>query len=160
VTRDTLLAHRRDELIALILAQLGPIEALMAQVRLLSARAAKLGGQLNASGKTPDNSQLPPSEGQKPNLPQPAKKPWPGRPGVTRALAEHPYRVIEARLAACPRSAHTLIPADQAEIHAYAHIELPPIRPIVTRINRHRSVSPAAASATPQRCCRGSSHRH
>ncbi len=64
---------------------------------------------------------------QKPTLPQPAKKLRPGRPGVTHALAEHPDRVNEARLVACPHCAHTLGPADQADIHAYDHIELPPI---------------------------------
>ena len=36
--------------------------------------------------------------------------------------------------------AHALRPADQADIHAYDHIELPAIRPIVTRINCYRGV--------------------
>jgi len=160
VNRKALLSLSTDDLIALILAQQAQIEALTAQVRLLSARVAELEAKLNAPGKTPDNSHLPPSKGQKPNLARPAKKPRPGRPGVTRALAEHPDRVIEARLAACPHCAHALGPADQAEIHAYDHIELPAIRPIVTRINRHRGVCPCCrkrvAAAAPQGFAPGS----
>src|SRR5271167_1620477 len=86
------------------------------------------------------------SAGQKPNLPDPAKKkPRPSRPGVARALAEHPDTTSEAMLDTCPHCAHALGPADQPEIHAYDHIDLPPIRPIITRINHHRGVC---------RCCR------
>ena len=79
---------------------------------------------------------------RKPNLPDREKKPRTGRPGVTRALAEHPDRIIEAILTACPHCAHALGPADQPDIHAYDHIDLPPISPFVTRINRDRGVRP------------------
>ncbi|MGC8732006.1 MAG: hypothetical protein ACP5RC_07070, partial [Halothiobacillaceae bacterium] len=101
--------------------------------------------RLNAPPKTPDNSSTPPSKGQRPNRPDRVKKPRTGRPGVARALAEHPDRIIEAILAECPHCAHALGPADQPDIHAYDHIDLPPIVPFVTRINRHRGVCP---------CCR------
>ena len=57
-------------------------------------------------------------------------------------MAEHPDRIIEATLAACPHCAHAFGPADLPEIHAYDHIDLPPLRPIVTRINRRRGVCP------------------
>ena len=141
-----LLALSRDELIALILAQHAQIEAQAEQIRLLTARVAELEAKLASPLKTPDNSSLPPSKGQKPNLPDPAKKtPRPSRPGVARTLTEHPDKTIEATLAACPHCAHALGPADQPEIHAYDHIDLPPIRPFVTRINRHSGVCP---------CCR------
>jgi transposase len=87
-------------------------------------------------------SRLQPSKGQKPNLPDRPKRPRGGRPGVARGLAEHPDRTIEATLAACPHCTHAFGPADLPEIHAYDHIDLPPLRPIVTRINRHRGVCP------------------
>jgi transposase len=146
VNHAGLLALSRDELIALILAQHAQIEAQAEQIRLLTARVAELEAKLASPPKTPDNSSLPPSKGQKPNLPDPAKKtPRPSRPGVTRTLTEHPDKTIEATLAACPHCAHALGPADQPEIHAYDHIDLPPIRPFVTRINRHSGVCP---------CCR------
>jgi transposase len=136
--RDALLALSKDDLIALILAQ-------AAQISMLTARVAELEAKLAAPAKTPDNSSLPPSKGQKTNCPDRPKTPRRGRPGVTRALAEDPDRVVEATLAACPHCAHPLAAADQPDIHAYDHIDLPPIRPVVTRIHRHRGVCP---------CCR------
>ena len=68
-----------------------------------------------------------------------------GRAGVSRALSEHPDRIIEATLSACPHCGCVLGSADQPDTHAYDHIELPAISPTVTRINRHRGVCP---------CCR------
>src|SRR5260370_33883528 len=32
---------------------------------------------------------------------------------------------------------------DQSGFHAYYHIELPPIRPVITRMHRHRGVCPS-----------------
>lgn len=146
MNRAALLALSRDDLVALILAQHARIEAQAQQISALTARIAELEPKLATPPKTPDNSSLPPSKGQKANLPDRAKKaPRPSRPGVARALAEHPDQTIEARLAACPHCHHVLGPADQAEIHAYDHIDLPPIRPFVIRINRHSGVCP---------CCR------
>ncbi len=134
-----LLALSRDELIALI-------EAQAQQISALTARIGDLEAKLTAPPKTPDNSSLPPSKGQKPNLADPVRKPpRPSRPGAARALSEHPDRTVEATLVACPHCDHALGPADQPEIHAYDHIDLPPIRPFVTRINRHSGVCP---------CCR------
>ena len=137
--RNTLAALSRDDLIDLIVLQ-------AQQISLLLARIAELEARLGAPGKTPDNSSLPPSKGQKPNLPGPAgKKPRMGRPGVARALAEQPDKVIQATLAACPHCSQKLAAADQTAFEAYDHIDLPPIRPITTRIHRHRGVCP---------CCR------
>jgi transposase len=152
VDRATLLTLSRDDLIALIEAQAEQIVALVEaqaqQIAALTARIADLEARLTNPPKTPDNSGLPPSKGQKPNLPDPGKKtPRPSRPGVTRALAEHPDRIIEATLPACPHCDHALAPADMTEVHAYDHIDLPPIRPIITRINRHRGVCPCCRKA-------------
>jgi transposase len=143
VNRAGLLALSGDELIALILAQHAQIEAQAQQISVLTARIAELEARLAAPPKTPDNSSLPPSKGQKPNLPDPTRKPpRRSRPGVARALAEHPDRTIETTLVACPHCDHALGLADQPEIHAYDHIDLPPIHPFVTRINRHSGICP------------------
>ena len=130
------------------------IEAQAGQLAVLSARIADLEARLATPPKTPDNSSLPPSKGQKPNRPERPAPPRRGRPGVARALAEHPDRIIEAPLAACPHCDHALGAADSTGIHAYDHIDLPPIRPIVTRIRRHRGVCPCCrkpvSAAAPQ----------
>ena len=142
MNRAALRPLSRDDLIALILAQHAQIETQARQISGLTARITELEAKLAAPDKTPGNSSIPPSKGQKSNLPDRPKKPRGGRPGVARALAEHPDRIIEATLAACPHCAHALGAADLPEIHAYDHIDLPPLRPIVTRINRHRGVCP------------------
>ena len=56
------------------------IRALWAQVQTLTARVAELEARLGAPPKTPDNSSLPPSRGQKPNRPEKGKRHGP-RPG-------------------------------------------------------------------------------
>lgn len=142
MNREALLALSKDDLVALVLAQHDLIEKLTAQVQTLSVRVAELEASLNTPPKTPNNSSLPPAKGQKHNLPDRSKKPRHGRPGITRALAEHPDRTITAALSACPHCDAPLSLTDQPLIHAYDHIDLPPIRPIVTRINRHRGVCP------------------
>lgn len=65
-----------------------------------------------------------------------------GRPGITRALAAAPDHVIEALAAQCPNCAAALSGDDQRRIHAYDHVEMPPIRPTTTRIHLHSGVSP------------------
>jgi transposase len=146
VNRAALVSLTHDDLIALVLVQQARIAAQAQQITALTARIAEVEAKLTTAPKTPDNSSLPPSKGQKPNLPERGKnKPRPSRPGVARALAEHPDETIEATLAVCPHCDHALGPADMTASHAYDHIDLPPIHPIITRINRHRGVCP---------CCR------
>ena len=140
MNRAALLSLSHGDLIALVQAQQAQIEAQAQQISVLTARIVELEGRLAAPAKTPDNSSIPPSKGQKSNLPDRPKKPRGGHPGVARALAEHPDRIIEATLAACPHCAHAFGPADLLDIHAYDHIDLPPLRPIVTRVNRHRGI--------------------
>ena len=145
MNRDTLHTLSKQDLVSLILAQAAQIEAQTAQITSLMARIAELESRLSAPPKTPDNSSTPPSKGQKANLPDRVKSRRGGRAGVSRALSEHPDRIIEATLSACPHCACVLGSADQPDTHAYDHIELPAISPTVTRINRHRGVCP---------CCR------
>ena len=76
MNREALLSLSKDDLIALVLA--------------LAARVAVLEAKLAAPAKTPDNSSLPPSKGQKPNLPDRRKKGRHGRPGVARAWPNTP----------------------------------------------------------------------
>jgi transposase len=117
-----------------------------AQIEALMKRVEDLEAKLGKPPKTPDNSSMPPSQGQKPNRAERrAAKTRKGHPGVFRALSENPDRVVETRAESCPHCEHALSAADQPEFHAYDHIEVPPIKPVVIRIHRHRSTCP---------CCR------
>jgi len=153
MNRDALVRLSTDDLIALVLAQAdvvaaqtARIEAQRVQIETLVKRIEELEAKLGLPPKTPDNSSMPPSQGQKPNRAERrAAKKRRGRPGTFRALHEHPDQVVETRAEACPHCAHALTPEDQPEFHAYDHVELPPIRPVVTRVHRHRGTCP---------CCR------
>src|SRR5438128_2430662 len=135
--RDELAKLSKDELIALGLAH-------AAQIEELTRRVAKLEAKLGGPPKTPDNSSIPPSQGRKPSRAERrAAKKRKGRPGVFRALAPNPDRIIESVAERCPHCEHTLTAADQSGFHAYDHVALPPIRPVITRIHRHRGVCPS-----------------
>src|SRR5713101_8267873 len=141
--RDELAKLAKDELIALALAQAAQIEAQTVQIAELARRVAELEAKPGQPPKTPDNSSVPPSQGRKPNRTERrARNTRKGRPGVFRALAAGPHPIVESLAECCPHCAHQLNPADQPEFHAYDHIELPPIRPVVTRIHRHRGTCP------------------
>jgi len=148
VDRDTLVTLSKDDLVGLI-------EVQASQITLLTARIAELEARLRTPPKTPDNSSTPPSKGQKANLPDRLKKRRDGRPGVSRALAEHPDRIIEATLTACPHCANALSAADQPGIHAYDHIEWPPsVRPSPAS-TAIAAFAPAATSTSQHQHRRG-----
>jgi transposase len=115
--------------------------ALAEQNRVLAARVAELEARFGSPPKTPTNSSLPPSTGQKANRPEAGKRGRKGRPGVARALCPDPdhSRSIYAELCAC---GERLSPADQPHVHAYDHVDLPPIKPVTTRIELHRGTCP------------------
>jgi transposase len=140
---DALAKLSTEELIALVLAQAAQIEAQSAQIEELTRRIAELEAKLGGPPKTPDNSSVPPSQGRKPNRAERrAAKKRKGRPGVFRALAPHPDRIVASVAEHCPHCDHALTVADQVGFHAYDHIELPPLRPVITRIHRHRGMCP------------------
>jgi transposase len=131
---------------ALILAQAEMIGLLREQIEVLTAQVEVLKAKLGAPPKTPDNSSMPPSKGQKENRAERrAKGRRKSRPGVSRALAESPDAVVEALAGSCPHCAHALTEADQTGVLAYDHIDIPPIRPVVTRVHLHRGRCPCCA---------------
>ena len=79
------------------------IRALWAQVQALTVRVTELEARLGAPPKTPDNSSLPPSKGQKPNRPEKAKRhgPRPGSLGRGRLLATTPDETVVAKPVRC-----------------------------------------------------------
>ena len=121
----------KDALILSLLPLVGQLEAALARIAELEARLAKL----DRPAKTPDNSSLPPSRGQKPDGPADGKTPpRPGRPGVARALEPTPDRMADFKLDACPHCAAAWPAEPQTPQQVYDRIELPPVKPDVTRV--------------------------
>ncbi|MFL5336865.1 MAG: IS66 family transposase, partial [Geminicoccaceae bacterium] len=129
------------------------ILALWAQVQALTARVAELEARLKEPAKTPGNSGLPPSKGHKANRPEKAERAGPrrgslGRAGGGRPLAEEPDQVVIAKAAACAHCRAALGEGDQ-RLHArYDKVELPPVRPVVTRVERYRGHCPCCGGTT------------
>ncbi len=118
------------------------IRALWAQVQALTARVAELEARLRAPPKTPANSSLPPSKGQKPNRPEKAKRHGPrpgsvGRMGGGRPLAETPDEIVSAKPVRCAHCQAALGDADHVLHGRYDKIDLPPVAPVVTRVERY-----------------------
>src|SRR6201996_1044078 len=99
-------------------------------------RVAALEAKLGEPPKTPDNSSLPPSRGRKTNRPPRAKRPRRKRmgPGVTRVRAAAPDRTVACYAERCRHCGVSLDGAGQTLRQAYDHIDLPPVRPVVTRV--------------------------
>ena len=127
------------------------IRALWAQVQALTARVAELEARLGTPPKTPGNSSLPPSKGQKPNRPEKAKRHGPrpgsmGRVGGGRALAAMPDETVVAKPVRCAHCQAALAEADHVLHGRYDKIDLPQVAPVVTRVERY---------AGRCRCCGG-----
>jgi len=120
----------KDALILSLLPFAGQLEAALARIAELEQRLATF----ERPPKTPDNSSLPPSKGQKSDRPTGDKPPRKSRPGFGRTLEPNPDRIVDARLDACPHCAAAFPAEQQTTQQVYDRIELPPIRPDVTRV--------------------------
>jgi transposase len=127
---STLSHAEKDELIRSLLPLAGQLEAALARIAELEKRLAAL----ERPAKTPDNSSIAPSKAPKPDRPAGDKPPRKSRPGVGRALEPNPDRIVEARLDACPHCAAAFPAERQTPQQVYDRIELPPIKPDVTRV--------------------------
>jgi len=149
------LSHaEKDALIRSLVPLVGQLQAALARIVELEKRLAAA----ERPAKTPDNSSLPPSKGQKPDVQAGGKPPRRGRPGVARALEPNPDRIADAKLEACPHCAAAWPEAPQTPQMVYDRIELPPVRPDVTRVRLfggrcgccgERAVAPAPAGLEP-----------
>jgi len=125
------LSHaEKDELILSLLPLVGQLEAALARIAELEKRLAAF----ERPPKTPNNSSLPPSKGAKPDRPAGDKPPRESRPGFGRALEPNPDRTVDATLDACPHCAAAFPAGQQTPQQVYDRIELPPVKPDVTRV--------------------------
>ena len=131
--------EQKDALIHALWAQ---VQSLSAQVQVLTARVAELEAKLNEPPKTPGNSNIPPSKGQKANRPDKVKREGRrkgslGRTGGGRSLASDPDQLVTAKAVAC-RHCGAALGEDDHVLHGhYDKIDLPPVRPVVTQVKRY-----------------------
>ena len=119
----------RERLIEIILAQAAVIEQ-------LTRRVAELEARLGQPPKTPDNSSVPPSQGRKASAAAPASnRPRKGRPGSHRALAARPTHTVDMKASSCSHCRADVSGPRQWLCEAYDHVDVPPMEPVVTRIN-------------------------
>jgi transposase len=137
---------------ALILALIERINVLIAENAELKARLAKLEAKLGEPPKTPDNSSLPPSRGQKGSGEASSKPKGKPHQGSHRELHPHPTRALDVRAQECPHCAADVSGIVQSALERYDRIELPEIKPDVTRVVLHGGTCPCCArrfKATP-----------
>lgn len=137
-------------------------DALLAEqaalIERLAARIAELEALIGKPRKTSANSHLPPSQdgpGDNPRKTKRPRKPRPSRPGVARPLAPDPDRTERCLAESCPHCHAALSASVQRCSHRYDHIDLPEVRPVMTRVElfgcrcgqcgrRYRAEPPAA----------------
>ena len=147
----TCLSH--DEKDALIRALWAQVQVLTALVQPLTARVAELEAKLGEPPKTPDNSSVPPSQGNKPNY---ADKPKPegprkgslGRKGGGRMLVEHPDETVIARPMCCACCRAAFHDDDQTLAARYDKFDLPKVKPVVTRVEQYAGHCQGCGSTT------------
>jgi transposase len=108
-----------------------------ALIERMAARIAELEARLGKPKKTSANSSLPPSQdgpGRKKRDQNRPRKPRPSRPGSARPLAQTPDKTERCLVDACPHCGTVVAEAAQRCRQRYDHIDLPSVRPIVTRI--------------------------
>jgi transposase len=121
------------------------IGALMAQVAALTARIAELEAKLGLPPKTPDNSSVPPSKGQKASEPSAPKGKGKPHPGAHRALHPNPTAERPVFAERCQNCGADVSGVAQVACEAYERIEIPEIKPDVTRVTLHGGVCPCCA---------------
>jgi len=145
MNREALRGLDKEALIDLVLAQAEAIKA-------LTARVAELEAKLDQPPKTPDNSSLPPSKGQKPSAPGAPKPKAQAHAGSHRPLHPNPTSRREFRAAHCQRCGVDVSHALQFACESYDRIEIPAIAPDVTRVTLMGGVCPCCGKrfkATP-----------
>lgn len=123
------------------------ILALWQRLEAAERRIVELETKLAEPPKRPDNSSLPPSKGQKSHRAEETKRNGPrqgslGRKGGGRSLACNPDATVVAKALACVHCQAALSDADQVLHDLYDKVDLPPVRPVVTRVERYAGHCP------------------
>jgi transposase len=123
------------------------ITALWVEVQRLKARLSVLEAKPHEPRKDAHNSSVPPSHTPKANLPAAPRtgtrrEASVGRAGGGRPLHPDPDQVIIAQAKTCPHCGGAVQAHEQHPHAVYDKIELPPIKPVVTRVEQHAGQCP------------------
>src|SRR4030088_2348713 len=121
----------REGLIGVILRQFEAIDRLTGEVAALHAENVELRANRGRPAKTPDNSSLPPSQGQKASIWAKNRSKRKPHAGAHRPLHPDPTRRRDVLAAACPHCGFDVSQSAQEPREAYDRIEIPEIRPDV-----------------------------
>jgi len=138
VTQRSDLADK-DAVIAVLVAR---VEMLAAENARLAGRVVELEAKLGRPPKTPDNSSVPPSKGQKPSgssVPKAKAKP---HRGAHRPPHPNPTSKREVLASTCKGCGTDVSGVAQVVCEQYDRIEIPRIEPDVTRVLLHGGVCP------------------
>ena len=108
-------------------------------------RLEQLQQQQNQPKKNSHNSSVPPSRDQKANKPHQTpqrRKASLGRKGGGRALHPNPDQHVVSLAKVCPHCEGALEPEEQQLKARYDKIEIPPVRPVVTRVEQYGGTCP------------------
>jgi transposase len=132
----------KDALIAALMAR---IDVLIAENARLMARVAELETKLGLPPKTPDNSSVPPSKGQKPSEPSKPKPKSKPHAGAHRPLHQSPTSKRDVFASHCQGCGADVSGVAQEPREVYDRVEIPEIKPDVTRVSLHGGVCPCCA---------------
>jgi transposase len=138
MTPEELDSLDKAALIEVVLAQAGQIE-------ILAARVAELEAMLGMPPKTPDNSSVPPSKGQKPSASSAPRAKAKPHPGAHRPLHPNPTAKREMLAVTCQGCGADLSGVTQIVCEEYDRVEIPRIEPDVTRVSLHGGVCPCCS---------------
>jgi len=148
-TLPTLTLSEKDALIAALLEQnrvLGEQVALLtARIAVLESENKALREKLDVPPKTPRNSSKPPSSAIKPNGDGKSKAKSKVHPGAHRPLHPNPTRTRDAILDHCPHCRADVTGVAQEAQHRYDRVEIPEIKPDVTRVTLYGGTCPCCS---------------
>ncbi len=137
--RETLDSFDKATLIRLIVSQAEAIDRLTAQMEALRAENAKLRAKLDLPPKTPDNSSTPPAQGRKASGEEKKREGErrKSHAGAHRPLHPTPTSRRDLFASSCQHCGAYVSQRPQIACEAYDRIEIPKIKPDVTRVTLH-----------------------
>jgi len=132
----------KDALIATLLSRL---DAMDKRIAALEEENAALRAKLNLPPKTPDNSSTPPSQGHKASGEASSKPKDKPHAGAHRPLHPNPTAKRDVMAAQCQHCAADVSAVTQTAVQRYDRIDIPEIKPDVTRVTLHGGICPCCA---------------